>query len=181
MKQTLLFLFFVLFSFNSQAQSDGCDGMRYIDDVFSEVTVTEAIKYGEGTTLFDNFQELYLDVYEPQNDNLEKRPVIILAFGGSFIAGNRGDLEFLCEAYARKGYVAVSIDYRLFDGPLLPLPSADQMKNVVIKSVSDMKAAIRFMRQDADTDDIYRINPDKVFIGGISAGSITAFHTAAID
>jgi para-nitrobenzyl esterase len=181
MKKYLLFLFITSLSISIHAQTDGCDGSRYIDDVFAEVSVSEAIKYGEGTTIFDNFQELFLDVYEPQNDALEKRPVIILAFGGSFIGGKRGDLDFLCEAYARKGYVAVSIDYRLFDGPLLPVPTGDQMKNVVIKTVSDMKAAIRFMRQDADTDNIYRIDPNKVFIGGISAGSITAFHTAVID
>lgn len=181
MKTYLLLLIAISFSYITQAQFNGCDGSRYIDDVFTEIKVTQGLKYGEGTTLFDNFQELYLDVYEPEGDGLVRRPVIILAFGGSFISGKREDLEFLCEAYARKGYVAVTIDYRLFDGPLLPLPSADQLKNVVIKTVSDMKAAIRYMRQDADTDNIFRIDPDLVFIGGISAGSITAFHTAVID
>lgn len=181
MKQLLLFIFSVLLSFNLSAQDNGCDGARYIDNVFTEVSFIGGIKYGEGETLFGNFQELYLDVYVPGNDALEKRPVIILAFGGSFIGGARGDVDFLCEAYARKGYVAVSIDYRLYDGPIFPFPTGDQMKNVVIKTVSDMKAAIRFMRQDADTDNLYRIDPDKIFVGGVSAGGITAFHTAVID
>lgn len=181
MKKYLLLLLGLSLTYIAQAQSNGCDGSRYIDDIFQVVKVTKDIKYGEGTTLFDNFQELYLDVYEPEGDNLDQRPVIILAFGGSFIGGAKEDLDFLCEAYARKGYVAVSIDYRLFDGPLLPLPNADQMKNVVIKTVSDMKAAIRYMRQDAATDNLFRIDSDMVFVGGISAGSITAFHTAMID
>jgi len=181
MKRYLLILFLLPFFNYSQAQIEGCDGSRYIDDIFFEYKVTKGLKYGEGETIFGNFKELSLDVYEPANDELSRRPVIILAFGGSFISGERGDLEFLCEAYARKGYVAVTIDYRLFDGPLLPLPSGEQMKNVVIKTVSDMKAAIRYMREDADTDNLYRIDPNKVFVGGISAGSITAFHTAVLD
>ncbi len=181
MKKYLFFFIIVSFSCNSYAQIEGCDGSRYIDDIFTEIKVTKELKYGEGETIFGNFKELYLDVYEPEDDELSKRPVIILAFGGSFISGAREDLDFLCEAYARKGYVAVTIDYRLFDGPLLPLPTANQMKRVVIRTLSDMKAAIRYMRQDADTDNLYRIDPNRVFVGGISAGSITAFHTAVMD
>ena len=181
MKKILLLLFVTTFINQLQGQDDGCDGDRFFNNVFTEIKVTKDLKFGEGTTLFGNFQELFLDVYEPEGDDLEMRPVVILAFGGSYIGGEKENLEFLCEAYARRGYVAVTIDYRIFDGPLVPFPSADQMKNVVVKSVSDMKAAIRYMRQDADTDNLFRINPDLVFVGGISAGSITAFHTAALD
>lgn len=178
----LFFLFLVVvFSFSAKAQIEHCDGSRYIDNVFFDVIATKDLKYGEGETISGNFQELYLDIYEPANDELAQRPVILLAFGGSFITGERGDLELLCEAYARKGYVAVTIDYRLYDGPLFPIPTGDMMKEVVIKSVSDMKAAIRYMRQDADTENIFRIDPEMVFVGGISAGAIAAFHTAVID
>lgn len=181
MKKNLLLFITLLFTTISTAQDVGCDGLRYYEDVFTDIKSTKELKYGEGTTLFGNFQELFLDVYEPEGDDLEMRPVIILAFGGSFIGGERSDLEFLCEAYARKGFVAVTIDYRLFDGPLFPLPTANQMKNVVIKTASDMRAAIRYMRQDAATNNFYRIDPNQVFVGGVSAGSITAFHTAALD
>jgi len=55
------------------------------------------------------------------------------------------------------------------------------MKVVVVKSVSDMRAAIRHMRQDADMENLFKIDPDQVFVGGVSAGSITAFHTAVLD
>ncbi len=183
MKKCLLIFLVAALSFNyySHAQIEGCDGSRYIDDIFTEIKVTQGLKYGEGETINGNLQELFLDVYEPENDELDRRPVIVLAFGGSFISGAREDIQFLCEAYVRKGYVAVSIDYRLYDGPPFPIPTEEQMKTVVIKSVSDMKAAIRYMREDADTDNIFRIDPNFVFVGGISAGSITAFHTAVID
>lgn len=173
-------LLFVFFQLNAQDHPT-CDGMRYRTDVFPEVTSTKALKYGEGTTIGGNFQELYLDIYEPTGDEAEARPAIILAFGGSYIGGAREDLEWLCEAYAKKGFVAVTIDYRLYDDALIPLPTAEEMQDVVTKSVSDMKAAIRYLKEDAATTNLYRIDPDYIFLGGISAGSITAAHTAVLD
>ena len=44
-----------------------------------------------------------------------------------------------------------------------------------------MKAAIRFFRQDADSANLYRINPSQIFVGGISAGGVTSIHTAYLD
>ena len=174
-----LLLLFVIGSVYGQNES--CDGTRFIDDIFSEVTTTSGLKYGENTEILGTFKELFLDVYEPANDIAENRPVIIFAFGGSFIQGERGDVAFLCEAFARKGYVAVTIDYRLYDGPLFPVPTAVQMEEVVMKAVGDMKGAIRFLREDADNANTFNIDPNMIMVGGISAGGIVACHTAVID
>lgn len=158
-----------------------CDGQRYRTQVFDEVQVTTALKFGEGTTINGVDQELFLDIYEPVGDDAEMRPVIILAFGGSYIGGNRGDMDWICERYAKRGFVAVAIDYRLYDLPLLPFPTEEEMIDVVTKSVSDMKASIRYMREDAATENLFKIDPDFVYVGGISAGAITAAHTAVMD
>lgn len=174
----ILLLFITSYAYT---QNESCDGARFIDDVFSEVTSTKGLKYGENTEIFGTFRELFLDVYEPANDVAENRPAIIVAFGGSFIQGTREDVAFLCEAFARKGYVAVAIDYRLFDGALFPPPSGIEMTEVVIKAVSDMKGAIRYMRQDAAADNNFRIDPNMIFTSGISAGAIAACHTAVLD
>lgn len=175
-------LLFALFSITLVAQDHPtCDGTRYRSNVFTDVTSTLAQKFGEGTTIAGNFQELFLDVYEPAGDEAEMRPLLILAFGGSFIGGERADMAPLCEAYARMGYVAVSIDYRLYDLDLVPFPTEAEMKEVVVKSLSDMKAAIRFMREDAATDNEFRIDPDHVYVGGVSAGGICAAHAAVMD
>jgi len=169
------------FSLSLAAQNPQCIDGRYVDFIFDEVTATKDIKFGEGTEIAGRFKELFMDVYEPAGDTLTDRPVIVLGFGGSFISGVRQDLDWLCEAYARKGYVAVTIDYRLFDGPLFPLPTALQMQEVVIKAVSDMKGSIRYLRSTVDEGNPFNINPNMVIVGGISAGAIMAMHTAALD
>lgn len=177
--KVLLPALFILLTFTTYAQD--CDGDRYINNIFTDINVTEDIKYGEGNEINGTFRELYMDIYEPADDTEQNRPVIIMAFGGSFIAGNRKDIDWLCTAYAQKGYVAVSIDYRLYDGLPFPLPTAVQMQEVVIKSVSDFKGAIRHLRQDADNGNTFNINPDIILVGGISAGGIAAAHTAMLD
>ena len=131
--------------------------------------------------LAGNQQDLFLDIYEPAGDNATGRPAIVLAFGGSFIAGRREDMSWLCEAYAKMGYVAVTIDYRLYDLPIIPLPTEEELTDVVVKAISDMKAAVRFLREDAATNNQFRVDPELIFVGGISAGAITAAHTAALD
>jgi dienelactone hydrolase len=183
MKKPLTLLFLLLTSFSLFAQNHPtCDGNRYLNEIFDEVKVTEGLQFGKATTIAGTETDLLLDVYEPiGDDDTEMRPVIILAFGGSFIFGTRADMAWMAELYAKRGFVAVSIDYRLYDLPLLPLPTEEEMTDVVMKAVSDMKAAIRYMRQDADTDNFFRIDPNLVFVGGISAGAITAAHTAVMD
>ena len=99
------------------SQSDCLDN-RYIDDIFN-VTMTNEVEYGENTN--ESFigseytQTLYMDIYEPDNDALENRPLIIFMFGGAFIGGSKssGDIVNLCLNYASRGYVAAAIDYRL--------------------------------------------------------------------
>lgn len=176
----LLFVFLLVSNFMT-AQQIACDGNRFRDTIFSEVKVSEGIKYGEAETISGINQELFIDIYEPEDDLASKRPVILIAFGGSFIEGDRGDVSFLCEAYAKMGYVAVAIDYRLFDGPLFPIPSGTTMQNVVIRAVQDMKAVVRFLKEDSGTDNEYKIDPDYIYVGGISAGSIVACHAAMLD
>lgn len=173
---TFLFIGSLLF-----AQHPTCDGDRYRVQVFDEVKITTGLKFGEGTTIGGNFQELKMDIYEPVGDDVEKRPAIVLAFGGSFIFGAREDMDFLCRDYAKRGYVAATIDYRLYDAGIIPFPDEQDMLDVVTKAISDMKAAIRFLREDAATTNQFKIDSDFIFSGGISAGAITAAHVAVMD
>ena len=171
-----LLLFGLFFALAGRAQHPSCDGIRYLNPVFSQWDSTANLKYGENYTYSNNFQELFLDVYEPMGDNAAMRPAIIFAYGGSFIGGQRDDVAGLCKTYASLGYVTVSFDYRLFDNFLFT--DTVQAVDAVLKAVGDMKAAVRYLKEDAATLNRFRIDTNYIFAGGISAGAITALHLA---
>ena len=93
----------------------GCDGQRYVVDRFPDTTLT-TVQYGSNTNAVPQVQALYVDIVQPKNDTLSKRPLIIWAFGGGFISGTRQTMREFCNTYAKKGYVCATIDYRLYSG-----------------------------------------------------------------
>lgn len=158
---------------------------RYFDENCFGVKITKDVQYGENKNfLGTSFQKLYMDIYEPKNDTLSQRPLIILAHGGGFTGlldkRNVWSIDQLCRRFAGMGYVTATIDYRegFFPDISNPVKAA---REAVIRAVHDMKASIRFFRKDADRLNVYKINPNLIIIGGESAGAITAIHTAYMD
>lgn len=164
----------------SFSQNPICDGSRFLNSDF-QVSSTTGVVYGNATTFGGVNSDLKMDIFEPLNDNAQARPVIILAYGGSFISGAREDLHDFCDYYAQRGYVCATIDYRLYDGAFFPFPDSLDFTDVVIKAVSDMKAAVRFFREDASTVNTFKIDQNLIFVGGISAGGIVASHVGFLD
>ncbi|MDW8273300.1 MAG: alpha/beta hydrolase [Chitinophagales bacterium] len=154
-----------------------CEPGRFVNDLFN-VKSNLNIKYGGNYRFDGTFQELFMNIYEPQGDTLARRPLIILAFGGSFTFGSKTspDIVKLCNAFARKGYVTASIDYRL--GFENGNDSDTNQFKALIRAAQDMRASIRFFYKDASTQNIYRIDTTQIFIGGVSAGGFTALNLA---
>lgn len=175
-----LLVFTVFTASLSFAQVSTCDGTRYANFTYTPSAST-GILFGNATTIGGTNQDLYLDFYEPTGDMAAERPLVIIAFGGSFISGTRQDMQWMCEYYASLGYTAATIDYRLYDGPLIPLPDSTAMTEEVLMAVSDMKAAIRFFKEDAATANNYGVDTNNIFVAGISAGAIVASHAALLD
>lgn len=165
-----------------QAQSFdiGCDGSRYIQDVFPSFKKT-TVQYATAVNQANIQVTLSMDVYEPVNDNVAARPVIVLAHGGSFIFGDKTDMASWCQRLAKKGYVVATIQYRLYPVLLLGFPDSISIFGTAIRAVGDMKAAVRYFRQDADNANLFRADPTNIFIGGYSAGAVTALHTGFLD
>lgn len=166
--------------FTLNAQNPGCDGSRYKQDVFTASTKTTVVYAPTIDILGDNIN-LSMDIYQPEGDNLEKRPLVVLAHGGSFTFGDKSLMERWCRLLAKKGYVAASIQYRLFPFFVLGIPDSTKIFDTAVKAMGDMKAAVRYFREDAATANKFHIDPDNIFIGGYSAGAVTALHAGFID
>jgi para-nitrobenzyl esterase len=163
----------------SVSAQEPCATGRYASDIFSNVTVTSNINYGSNTSWSGGNTTLSLDVYEPTGDTETARPLIIWVHGGSFIGGSKtdGDVVTLSQRFAKKGFVCSSISYRL---GFFPFDSANAVK-AVVRATQDLKAAIRFFYKDKATTNTYKIDTNHIFIGGSSAGAITALHVAYLD
>lgn len=172
---TIIFLFITL---HSVAQT------RYLDSLFVAVKTDSAVVYGVADALNAPYisnswtysQDLLMDIYQPQGDANQVRPVLLFIHGGAFLFGSREDANSVnvCKDFAEKGYVAVSIDYRLG----LNAFSAASAERAVYRGVQDTKAAIRFLKENYSN---YGIDTSRIFAMGNSAGSISAIHAAYFE
>jgi acetyl esterase/lipase len=156
------------------AEPDGEAPLRYRDDVFSSVAKTSDITYGSAVDQTGTTVTLKLDLYEPQGDTVTQRPAVVWVHGGSFCCGDKASGEIVEQAnyFARKGYVNVSINYRLWSGGC---PGSDVVACVtaIQHAREDAQTAVRWLRANAAT---YGIDTDRIAIGGTSAGAITALN-----
>jgi acetyl esterase/lipase len=142
---------------------------RYLDEVFPKVSIALDLVYGEAPLPNGRVITLRLDLYQPAGDHDKLRPAIVWVHGGGFFEGDKGDpaLKALAERFARRGYVAISMNYRLSRGGL----TDHRIMGPILDAAADARAAIRWLRRNAAA---HRIDPAKIAIGGGSAGAFTA-------
>ena len=101
---------------------------------------------------------------------------MVYVHGGGFSGGNKLSPELVDESttLAKEGYVAVSIDYRLAPQGCVGNPGPSCIIGIQ-QAQYDAQAAVRFLRANAAT---YGIDPNKIAMGGSSAGAITALNVA---
>ena len=159
-----------------------CEDGRYQDLIFPSVSIESDIVYGNNINYLSVATDLHLDVYTPEGDTEILRPLIMFAHGGSFVGGSKtgGDVVPLCNDFARMGYATASIQYRL--GIPFTLELELPATEAVVRGYHDMKAAIRYMRKTvAEDGNPHGIDPDKVYVAGVSAGGFIALHVAYMD
>jgi acetyl esterase/lipase len=169
---SLLFLFIGASSF---AQT--LDTNRYKESIFPTLSQVD-IQYGSAPQwVFPYWDEdLYLDVFQPNGDLNQKRPLIIFAHAGGFVNGSKDvdNMHAICDTFARKGFVAATIDYRKGFNPL----DQESAERAVYRAVQDGKAAVRYFKENMS---LYDIDTNNVFFGGMSAGGFVAYHVAYLD
>lgn len=126
--------------------------------------------------LFSAKYNLSLHMFKPPSTDVRlKRPAMVMIHGGGFINGNRDDKKDLiewCMELAMRGYVAVSIDYRI-NKTMMQTDSETSM----VWAAHDAKAAVRWLRANAAK---YRIDADRIGVFGSSAGAMTTIFMSAL-
>ncbi|MEM8960827.1 MAG: alpha/beta hydrolase fold domain-containing protein [Acidobacteriota bacterium] len=166
------------------------------DSPVYDVSITEGIVYGVGEVQSPTpgQKELRLDLYEPvgaQAATGELSPSLVLIHGGGFVGGSRqeGLLVNIAQQMAARGWVVISIDYRL--GPDVPVPSArmQTLLEVAAAGVSDSMPVLALAQVAAVDDaltaaewliaraDTLGIEPTQIGLLGSSAGAVTVIHT----
>ncbi|MBX3287672.1 MAG: alpha/beta hydrolase [Actinobacteria bacterium] len=149
--------------------------LRYRDEVFTTVQVTKDLTYGSATNQSGQVQALTLDLYRPPaTDTVTRRPAIVWIHGGAFQVGDKNSAEIVDEAnvFARKGYVGVSINYRLATSGCIGTITAACLQ-AIVDAKHDAQAAVRWLRANAAT---HGIDPARIATAGSSAGAITALN-----
>lgn len=162
------------------------EAAEYLDPTH-DVVLEEDILYGEAINAREEMEKLFLDLYRPADGTtaLVDRPLIVFAHGGSFKNGSRKSEEIAgyLRQMAEHGFAAATISYRL-----RPVGTAGSKPNheLIVEAAlgdsdtlrdahHDMLAAVRFLRANAAT---YGIDPDRIAVGGSSAGAVTALQAA---
>ena len=135
-------------------------------------------KNSEGVTVYDtritNNYHFGLRVFTPakeenelQSLNADKLPVLLWIHGGGWMGDNQGITDvFCCKIVRQSGFVVVSLDYRLT--PEHKFPCAFQ----------DSCDALRWLHKNAHS---IGADPNKIFVGGDSAGGNLAAAIAAYN
>ena len=113
------------------------------------VTVNENVSYGPA---------LRLDVYQPAEPGTKLRPAIVLIHGGGWTSLDKSTMRTMGRFLARFGFVAFSVDYRLFQAQGNRWPA----------QLDDAQRAVRWIRANAAA---YGVNPQRIGAFGHSAGA----------
>lgn len=148
-----------------------CKDERYkhlIDSVYRE-SVTGMKDHLIKTYKTVNGYNLDMHIFLPDSmDKSKKRPVIAYFSGGSWTKGNPEWAFYTCKSYAKKGWVAVSVEYRV----------ADRHETTPFEAVKDARSAVRWLRMNAAA---YNIDTGRIVVSGNSAGGHLVLTTALSD
>ena len=163
-----------------------CAQKRFKDEIFSSIDSSTNIQYGEAINIKGDKEKLLLDVIYPNKaDTLKHRPLLIFIHGGGFQSNSKNGIynSKVCQAFAKRGYVTATIDYRLgvektgFEDGKTVATNKD-FAEALYRSQQDGRAAIRFFRKHAEE---YGIDTSQIFITGSSAGSMTCLAIAYMN
>lgn len=138
---------------------------------------------------------LKMDIYEPDQalDTAAIRPVVLYLHTGNLlpppINGSPNGLKtdscaiVTCQRLAKRGYVAISVQYR---GGWNPLAGTVQERrggllNAVYRAIHDVKQCTRTLKADAAGANTYGVNTNKMTVWGEGTGGYIALAYVTMD
>ena len=203
MKKTILPLILSLLSLPSIFAQN----QRYVDEVFTNFTVQNNVLYSVNNSVIaasnglpyvetgtiPQAPALVFDLYEPENDTLAERPLIIMLHTGTFLpiiyngnpTGARQDFATtrICQSYAKRGYTVANLEYRLGWNPAAPTQAdrAGSLMKAVYRAIQDTKSAVRFFRKDYENGNQWGIDTSRIILCGQGSGGWIALGYSTID
>ncbi len=151
---------------------------RYQEILFSKIDATINIPYGSAINITGQNEILHLDIFKPPlEDKVRYRPLVIFMHGDDFVSKTTSTdfSNLLCTAFAKRGYVSATIDYRLG----IELPKCNRTYfEAMYRAQQDTKAAIRFFKKNAEE---FGIDATQIYVVGVSSGAITALAVAYMN
>lgn len=139
--------------------------------------------------------DLKMDAYmpNPSIDTAKKRPIIIYLHTGNFLpvgrngspVGDKSDslVVDLCKGFARRGFIAIAIDYRLGWNPIAPSVQERRggLLNAVYRSLHDVKECIRVIKMLESQGNSYKFDVNKIALFGEGTGGYMALAYSTLD
>ncbi len=131
--------------------------------------------YGDMNFRSDGMSEdcLYLNVWTPAKKGDEHLPVLVYFYGGGFGAGDGSEPRYDGESMARRGIVAITVNYRLSVFGFMAHPELTKESPHHASGnygLLDQAAAIKWVQQNIA---VFGGDPKKITIAGESAGSFS--------
>lgn len=130
------------------------------------IRLEKGIPYGRGGGM-----ELLLDMALPVPDG-KKNPALVFLHSGGWYLGNREQYHDEIREAATRGYVAVTVTYRLAG------TTPEQPANQFPAQIEDVKCAIRWLRAHSEK---YDIDADHIGVKGASAGGHLSLLAGVTD
>lgn len=140
--------------------------LRYLSPAF-HVNTQKNIVYASKKNEAQNEEPLSLDVYEPISDSSKQRPVVIFIHGGGYKEGSKEDAADISTKLAERGYVVISMNYRLKTDPFR------NFELTISDAYEDISDVIGWIQNHAN---MYGLDSNKIVIGGDSAGGYLAMN-----
>jgi predicted esterase len=187
MKKLLILLFLGAFIHLSSAQN-------FIDTTFTIATDAN-VNYGSAVNFAGQSINLQMDISYPTNDTAPScgRPLVIIVHGGAWLAGSKNEsfIPGLRQDFAKRGYVAVAINYRLGmfqtssaincnipNWNCMNMADSAEWTRALYRGIQDTRGAIRHMILNQAE---YNIDPSNVYVVGESAGAFIAMGVGFMD